>query len=129
MDRYKKQLIETQNIKFCPQDCEYLSINESEQNRHPDKPDHICLKFNVRVKHEIFHPELIRCEQCNLEKLNEKYRSMIKIHDGLCKKRYRLENRINDLEKEIDEFREGARSKGYGYDWDDENVMTWKKRN
>ncbi len=49
---------------FCPENCEYLSITETEQNKHPDKPDHICLKYNTRVKHGSFHPMLIRCEGC-----------------------------------------------------------------
>lgn len=50
--------------KFCPGDCGHLSITEVEQNKNPNKPDHICLKYNVRVKHGPFHPKLMRCEEC-----------------------------------------------------------------
>ena len=49
---------------FCPDNCEYLSITEAEQNKHPDKPDHICLKYNIRIKHGAFHPKLVRCKEC-----------------------------------------------------------------
>lgn len=49
---------------LCDDWCEYLSIKELEQRKHPDKPDHICLKYNTRVKHGPFHPKLMRCEEC-----------------------------------------------------------------
>lgn len=51
-------------LDFCPDNCEYLSITEAEQNKHPGKPDHICLKYNIRVKHGAFHPMLMRCKEC-----------------------------------------------------------------
>lgn len=52
---------------FCPVRCEYLSITEEEQNIRKDKPNHICLKYNQRVKHGAYHPRLIRCNECVLE--------------------------------------------------------------
>lgn len=49
---------------FCPAGCEYLSITEEEQNKLQDKPDHICLKYDKRVKHGAYHPLLFRCREC-----------------------------------------------------------------
>ena len=50
--------------KLCPDDCEHLSITEAEQNRRKDKPDHICRKYNVRVKHGPYHSKIMKCEEC-----------------------------------------------------------------
>lgn len=49
---------------FCPSHCEYLSITEEEQNKIRPKPDHICLKYNQRVKHGAYHPALMKCVEC-----------------------------------------------------------------
>jgi hypothetical protein len=60
----KEELDKLGNI-FCPcQKCTYLNYSEEEQNTMKPKPDHICLKYNVRLKHGAFHPKLIRCEEC-----------------------------------------------------------------
>jgi hypothetical protein len=55
---------------FCPVRCEHLSITEDEQNKRQDKPDHICLKYNQRVKHGAYHPRLFRCNECVLDGMN-----------------------------------------------------------
>lgn len=50
--------------RFCPVNCEYLSITEAAQNKRINKPDHICLKYLIRVKHGAFHPNIMKCDQC-----------------------------------------------------------------
>lgn len=49
---------------FCPGQCEYLSITEEEQDKIRQKQDHICLKYNQRVKHGAYHPLLMKCVEC-----------------------------------------------------------------
>ena len=57
--------LEQYNHLICPQySCKYLNITELEQNKLPGKPDHRCLKWNKRLIHGVFHPELIRCQEC-----------------------------------------------------------------
>lgn len=49
---------------LCDDCCQFLSITEIEQNRVRPKPDHICTKYNTRVKHEKYHPRLMKCKGC-----------------------------------------------------------------
>jgi hypothetical protein len=53
-------------IKFCCPDCEFLSITEMEQNNIKDgnKESHICKKYNKRLVHGIYHPELVKLDEC-----------------------------------------------------------------
>lgn len=53
---------------FCSNNCEYLNLNEREQNLYKTKEDHVCKKYNKTLKHENFHPLILKCEEC----LNEK---------------------------------------------------------
>ena len=52
---------------FCSKNCEHLSITEEEQNTVNTKPDHICLKYNQRVKHGAYHPLLMKCVECMVD--------------------------------------------------------------
>jgi hypothetical protein len=63
-EEYKKYILGRVEPKFCPDTCGYLNYTEAEQNRHKDKPNHICLKYNKRLKHEIYHPWILRCREC-----------------------------------------------------------------
>jgi hypothetical protein len=56
---------------FCPDQCKFLSITESEQNRTEGKPEHRCLKYNKRLIHGICHPYIMRCEECVKYKIVE----------------------------------------------------------
>lgn len=53
---------------FCPRDCEYLSLKESEQYALSKKlgfiPPHICNKYGQRLYHLSAHPQLYKCEEC-----------------------------------------------------------------
>jgi len=62
----KKQTLGTFDnpSKLCPDYCEHLSITEVEQNMRKDKPDHVCRKYDVRVKHGPFHPKIMKCDVC-----------------------------------------------------------------
>ncbi len=51
-------------IEYCD-DCKHLSITEEEQNKLTPKPDHICLKLNMRIKHFDSHPRLPKPAECN----------------------------------------------------------------
>jgi hypothetical protein len=55
------------NKKFCARLCEFLSPTEAEQNGMKGKPQHMCTKYNEVVHHGIYHPELIRLEECDEE--------------------------------------------------------------
>ena len=72
---------------FCPDVCTYLSCTESEQNKVRPKSDHICLKYNVRVKHEIFHPKIMRCKMCIENKTFEN-----EVLDDIINKASKIEN-------------------------------------
>jgi hypothetical protein len=50
---------------FCGKCC-YLSITEEEQNKLKPKPDHICNKFNIKLYHFNYHPNILRCNRCLL---------------------------------------------------------------
>lgn len=56
---------------FC-KDCAYLNITEHEQNQLKGKsyPDHICLKYDVKLHHMVYgvnwHPEIPKCDKCLL---------------------------------------------------------------
>lgn len=53
------------NPGFCGECC-YLSITEEEQNKIRPTPEHICNKYNVKLYHLIYHPKILRCNQCVL---------------------------------------------------------------
>jgi hypothetical protein len=55
---------------FCPADCEHLDPAESSQTRK--KEPHICRKYQTQVYHEIFHPKLVRCNECQRQASNNK---------------------------------------------------------
>lgn len=54
--------------KFCPENCEYLTVNEEQQNRQKqdgfEQGMHICLRFHKQVFHWQYHPKLNRLEEC-----------------------------------------------------------------
>lgn len=52
------------NIRYCDDDCEYLSITEEEQNNMEVKPFHICLFYSERLYHGDSHPCLYRTKEC-----------------------------------------------------------------
>jgi len=54
-------------LQLCDDGCRFLSITEEEQNKLKPKPNHICLKYNTRVKHVIYHPRLMRCRECLMD--------------------------------------------------------------
>lgn len=56
-------------FEFCSNNCEFLNLNEREQNLYHSKEDHKCTKYNVTLKHENFHPLLLKCEECKNESI------------------------------------------------------------
>jgi hypothetical protein len=52
--------------RFCPQDCEYLSLTEAEQDADPKGryKDHRCNALNVKLYHLHDHPNLHRHANC-----------------------------------------------------------------
>jgi hypothetical protein len=67
-----KEIWSAERIKFfleniCPANCRFISPTEDEQDRLKAKhfyTPHTCLKFNKNINHGIFHPRLIKCEEC-----------------------------------------------------------------
>ena len=53
---------------FCPINCEFLSITEEEQNNQKNviRPPHICNRYNKKLFHAQYHPNIIRTEECDL---------------------------------------------------------------
>mgnify|MGYP000992880286 FL=1 len=49
------------NIYFCGK-CKYL--NPIEHDQSIKKENHICYKYNIRVYHREFHPEILKCSEC-----------------------------------------------------------------
>jgi len=64
MEQWKKQLLETQNIHLCSEFCIYLSITEEQQNKLTGKPLHWCDKYDKKLKHGPFHPNIIKYQAC-----------------------------------------------------------------
>ena len=54
--------------EYCPQDCEYLSLKESEQyvlfKKLGSIFPHVCNKYNKRLYHLLAHPDLYKCKEC-----------------------------------------------------------------
>lgn len=52
--------------RFCPENCDQLNITEAEQelsgSRNPTF--HVCKKFEKRLYHGQYHPDLIRLNEC-----------------------------------------------------------------
>ena len=68
-DEFKTYLfdrIDSENM-FCSDICGYLNYTELEQNKFKNKPNHICLKYNKQLKHGIFHPLIMKCNECKAE--------------------------------------------------------------
>jgi hypothetical protein len=61
----KKDMVGTfSHPSFCSELCGYLNYTEEEQNKLKNKPNHICLKYNKRLKHLQYHPKIVRCDEC-----------------------------------------------------------------
>ena len=56
-----------ENIKFCPDDCNYLSITEREQVGDKQYENHKCTKYNKHVLHLQYHPKLLKLDECEEE--------------------------------------------------------------
>lgn len=66
-----------EHLYFCYDDCKYLSITETEQDKRAKKDikngieprhrPHICKLLNKQVTHHGFkhHPKLVRWEECS----------------------------------------------------------------
>ena len=51
--------------RFCPRDCDQLNINEREQDKQGTANHiHVCKKFERRLYHGMYHPDLIRLDEC-----------------------------------------------------------------
>ena len=55
-------------MKFCPEKCSFLQPTEEGQNRmamkNGSRPAHMCVLFGKVLKHEIYHPQIVRCDEC-----------------------------------------------------------------
>lgn len=63
-------------FKIC-NGCEFLSIDEYEQDlikaKFGERPDHICKKYNKRVKHTPYsEPYIHPCKECEEEEDKKK---------------------------------------------------------
>jgi hypothetical protein len=59
-------------MRFCKDDCKYLSITEEQQQIVGSKKNpHICTKYNYRVYHMQYHPQLVRLGKCDEEDEND----------------------------------------------------------
>jgi len=47
---------------FCKENCEYLKPTEYEQTKQ--KEPHWCSKYNKRIFHYDYHPQLVRIKGC-----------------------------------------------------------------
>lgn len=54
------------HVRFCPRDCDQLNITEKEQDEKGtvEHPGHVCKKFERRLYHGHYHPDLIRLDEC-----------------------------------------------------------------
>jgi hypothetical protein len=52
-------------IRLCNPNCIWLDPKENGQTKR--KEAHLCTRYNKVLKHGIFHPELIACEECLYE--------------------------------------------------------------
>lgn len=55
-------------IFFCAQTCQYLTPNERTQTKK--KEDHRCKKYDVVLRHNGHHPEIVRCSECKTRSTN-----------------------------------------------------------
>lgn len=53
-------------IKFCPSFCLYLNPTEEDQS-HLKEP-HFCSKYNKRLFHQGYHPNIVCCKECREKK-------------------------------------------------------------
>ena len=53
-------------VRFCPRNCDQLSITEKAQDACTGSltPTHVCKKFERRLYHGHYHPDLIRPDEC-----------------------------------------------------------------
>ncbi len=63
-----------------------------------------------------------------LEDLNTKYKSLMTRWFEIGKLLADLSDEEKKVKLEIDELREKARAEGFEYDWNDPDVLTWKKK-
>lgn len=56
--------LETNRDKFCPEECNFLSPTEAEQQRQTIKDVHRCGKYGVPLIHGEQHPDIYKCKQC-----------------------------------------------------------------
>lgn len=57
------------NQKFCYDNCHFLNPSENEQDKMGGiKIPHFCILYKKCVKHEGFHPKLIKLEECTVTK-------------------------------------------------------------
>ncbi len=54
--------------RFCPVECEFLFPKEYEQSKNIGKASHICTKYNKRVIHGGYHPNILKCDECKENK-------------------------------------------------------------
>jgi hypothetical protein len=67
-----KQVMSADVIKFavdnlCPANCRFISPTEEKQSELRNKNNyvpHSCMKFNKTIYHGVFHPRLVKCEEC-----------------------------------------------------------------
>lgn len=52
-------------MRFCPQNCDELSITEKKQDLVSKQEPHICKRYNIQLKHYGYHPELLMLVQCD----------------------------------------------------------------
>ena len=66
MDKTTREQAPQKHVRFCPDNCHHLNITEKEQNEKGTKehPIHVCKKFERRLSHGHYHPNLIRLDEC-----------------------------------------------------------------
>lgn len=57
--------------------CKHINITEEYQQKSKDKPNHICLKYKVRVIHRSNNPKIIHnyiypCNECDGKDFEER---------------------------------------------------------
>jgi hypothetical protein len=59
----------TEEEFFCPDDCQYLRPTEEDQKKYlPVNVDHYCYLHKRVVKHEGYHPKIVKVKGCKVEK-------------------------------------------------------------
>ncbi len=54
--------------RFCNPQCKYLFLTEADQaNYGLESMCHRCLKYKIIIKHERYHPSLVRVPECDEE--------------------------------------------------------------